>query len=248
LLLEVIIAKLGFGIVYIKEHSAHLRVERVRDVEKLIKFLDDNPLITHKRADFELFKQGVEIIKRGEHLTIEGLRKIVSIRASMNWGLPEALKKAFPNTVPMPRPSFEVNLRAIPNPNWWLAGFVDAEGCFFIAIEKSNTCLSGVRVRLKFQITQHTRDEELLKKIAGYLGCGRVNVRSNELNCDYICNTFSDIQGKIIPFFKDYPLKGAKIQSYLYFCQAAELINTKAHLTPEGLAKIVEIKSRINTG
>jgi hypothetical protein len=35
----------------------------------------------------------IEIIKCKEHLTIEGLQKIVAIRASMNKGLSEELKK-----------------------------------------------------------------------------------------------------------------------------------------------------------
>jgi hypothetical protein len=43
-------------------------------------------------------------MSRGEHLTKEGLRKIVAIKASMNRGIPDELKKAFPNTIPVPRP------------------------------------------------------------------------------------------------------------------------------------------------
>ena len=35
-----------------------------------------------------------EIMKRKEHLTIEGLHKIIAIRASMNRGLSEKLKLA----------------------------------------------------------------------------------------------------------------------------------------------------------
>ena len=44
------------------------------------------------------------MINRKEHLTIEGLRKIVAIKASMNLGLSEELKKAFPDIVPALRP------------------------------------------------------------------------------------------------------------------------------------------------
>ena len=49
------------------------------------------PLITQKRADFILFKLAVEMINRKEHLTEEGIRKIVSIKAAMNLGLSEKL-------------------------------------------------------------------------------------------------------------------------------------------------------------
>ena len=39
------------------------------------------------------------MINAKEHLTIEGLHKIVAIKASMNWGLSDELKKEFPNII-----------------------------------------------------------------------------------------------------------------------------------------------------
>jgi hypothetical protein len=44
------------------------------------------------------------MMNRKEHLTMEGLRKIVAIKASLNLGLSESLNKAFPNITPVPRP------------------------------------------------------------------------------------------------------------------------------------------------
>lgn len=35
-----------------------------------------------------------------EHSTLEGIQKIVNIRASLNTGLTENLKKGFPDTLP----------------------------------------------------------------------------------------------------------------------------------------------------
>ena len=43
-------------------------------------------------------------IKRKEHLAENGLRKIVAIKAAMNRGLSDVLKKAFPDVVPVVRP------------------------------------------------------------------------------------------------------------------------------------------------
>jgi len=53
-------------------------------------------LLTQKRADFLLFKQVINLIVRKEHLTTKGLLDIVSIKASLNSGLSENLKIAFP--------------------------------------------------------------------------------------------------------------------------------------------------------
>ena len=74
---------------------------RVNDLEQIINIIIPHfqkyPLITHKRVDFELFSRAVMLISQKQHLTIEGLEKIVAIRASMNLGLSEVLKEAFPN-------------------------------------------------------------------------------------------------------------------------------------------------------
>jgi len=66
----------------------------------LLKHLDKYPLITKKRADYLLFKAAYELIKLKEHLTKDGLLKIVSLKASLNLGLSEQLKVAFPNIIP----------------------------------------------------------------------------------------------------------------------------------------------------
>ena len=46
----------------------------------------------------------IDLMSRKEHLTIEGLHKIVdasrSIKASLNLGLSDKLKVAFPNVIP----------------------------------------------------------------------------------------------------------------------------------------------------
>jgi hypothetical protein len=90
------------------------------DLEVIINHFYNYPLITQKLADFLLFKQGYEIIKTNKHLTTEGLEKLVAIKASMNLGLSNELKAAFPNLTPVPRPV--VKDQEIKNRDW-LAGF-----------------------------------------------------------------------------------------------------------------------------
>ena len=81
-----------------------LRVSSTKDLKVIIDHFNKYPLITQKRADFELFKMIVDIISRKEHLTTEGLRKVVNLRASINNGLSDELKAAFPDTIPVQRP------------------------------------------------------------------------------------------------------------------------------------------------
>jgi hypothetical protein len=47
------------------------------------------------------------MMKQKEHLTQEGLEKIVSIKASVNLGLPDSLKAVFPNIKPVSRPKID---------------------------------------------------------------------------------------------------------------------------------------------
>ena len=54
-------------------------------------------------------------MKRGEHLTLEGLQEIVQFKANLNKGLTPLLKEFFPKCIPVPRP--QVENKYIPDPN-----------------------------------------------------------------------------------------------------------------------------------
>lgn len=94
-------------------------------------------------------------------LTTDGFKEILSIKVSMNLGLPKSLITVFPNISPIIRPKVMDN--NIKNPHW-IAGFTDGEGegCFFLYVVNSFTTKLGETVRIKFQITQHARDGELM--------------------------------------------------------------------------------------
>jgi hypothetical protein len=78
----------------------------------------------------------------------------VSIRASINKGLSDELKAAFPNTIPTPRPEVEESLINHP---WWVAGFTEGEGCFYIVITQSPESKNGFTISLGFQVTRGCR-------------------------------------------------------------------------------------------
>jgi hypothetical protein len=69
------------------KNKLHYQVCSLKDLtDYIIPHFDSHPLITQKRADFDLFKQVVEMQSSKEHLTEEGLTKILGIRASVNNG------------------------------------------------------------------------------------------------------------------------------------------------------------------
>ena len=216
-------------------------VQSTKDLAVIINHFNKYPLITKKQADFELFKQAFDIVKNKQHLSEEGLRKIVSIRASLNWGLSPVLEDSFANIIPYPRPS--VSDFKIKDPQW-LAGFTSAEGCFLIRIIKAASYGTGCQVLLVFKLTQDTRDEQLIRSLVDYLGCGKVYV--NGTMVDYIVTKLTDITDKIVPLFQKYPIQGVKHLDYTDFLSVLELMKNKSHLTQEGLDQIRAIKAVMN--
>jgi len=83
-------------------------------------------------------------------------------------------------------------------------------GSFQVKIRANRTSSSGVSVNLEFQVTQATRDEELLEGLKDYLGCGRLETPKNGVAVHYVVSKFKDITDKVIPFFNKYPIIGVK--------------------------------------
>ena len=213
-----------------------LQVSSIKDIKLIIEFFDQYPLITQKYGDYVLFKEAYELINNKEHLTLNGLLKLIALKASSNWGLNQVLKEAFPNIVPVSRTQPN---NQIPSPEW-LVGFVSGEGNFMIRLMNSSTHKLGYQVGLRFQITQHSKDRALMENIVNYLDCGYLSVRDDII--DYHVTKFSDIIEKIIPFFDKYLILGVKSKDFEDFKSVASIIQDKKHLTEEGLLKIKEIK------
>ena len=138
-----------------KRDKVRFQVRSLKDSLKIKNHFDNFPLITQKLADYHLWKQALELIQRKEHLTIEGIHKIASIKASMNRGTSSALEKAFKVSL-VQRPN--VNTPEQINPNW-LAGFTAGEGSYMIKILQSSTHSIGFQVKLVFRLVQHQRDQ-----------------------------------------------------------------------------------------
>lgn len=243
-LLESIKDYLGVG----KIHNSGInliqyRIQTSDELTILIKHLETYPLISQKRADFELFNKAHRLVMSKEHLNKEGISEIVSLKASLNLGLSEQMKLAFPDVIPAARcTNFSVS---IPDSNW-LSGFVSAEGCFMVGITKSSQSSTGNQVYLIFIITQHIRDELLMKCLIDYFNCGRL-YRKRDVY-EFQVSKFSDVCEKVLVFFDKYPILGEKAKDFYDFSVVSSLMKSKVHLTKEGVAKIQKIKEGMNRG
>ncbi len=195
---------------------------------------------------------GVLRLKRTsfEHLTKEGLEKIVALKANLNLGLSDVLKAAFPNSIPVPRPTVKNSVNLDPQ---WLAGFTSGEGSFMVEVGKSSANRRETRgqVRWTFQLAQHSRDEQLFISIIKYFGLapqGNVYLRREGAYVYVRVRRISDILDKIIPFFAKYPIIGVKAKDFEDWCLIAQLMRDKKHLTRLGFKEILKIKAEMNKG
>jgi len=94
--------------------SIKYRIQSIKDLKVIINHFDKYQIISKKRSDYELFKKAINCINEKKHLTIEGVREIVSIKATMNLGLSDELKATFLDITSVERPC--VLDPEIPNP------------------------------------------------------------------------------------------------------------------------------------
>jgi len=261
-LLKLIQKTLGVGKVRKNSKTtAVFRVDNLQDLDTIITHFKKYPLVSAKNSDFLLFEQCYNLIKQKEHLTQVGLEKILALKYYLNKGLPDDLKNAFPDIMPIVKK--EYTFKGIPNP-FWISGFVSGDSTFSVSIEKSSNKL-GKRIRLIFGTCLHIRDKDLLIGMANYFKNLNFNlpnlIEYNLLNsskeisvhCSIINNTSLlqiknnfDIENKVIPFFNKYPILGIKRLDFEDFKTVAELVKNKEHLNAEGLNKIIKIVEGMN--
>jgi len=134
----------------------------------------------------------------------------------------------------------------------YVVGLTDGEGCFYVNMGASDAYRSGTRVQMHFHLKMQEKDRELLEKVRNTLECGSVyfqkEQRRNHTQCyRYTVSAQRDIFGKVIPFFRQYPLQSSsKRKSFNIFCQIARLLKKRAHLTETGVKRIRHLKSQMN--
>ena len=242
-LLRLIQKFFNVGNIRIFKDKAAYYVNSLKDISIIVNHFENYPLVSKKQGDFLLFKSVIQLMTNREHLTEEGLLKIVSIRASLNKGLSDKLKVSFPDIVPAIKPS-------VPNvyikDAEWLAGFITGEGCFLVVTYKANTNV-GVGVSLRFKIAQHNRDLDLLRYLVAYFDCGSVQ-KSGDSVVEFSVAKFENLILRIVPFLEKHPILGSKALDFADFQKVAELMKNKAHLSKSGLEKILAVKSQMNRG
>lgn len=124
--------------------------------------------------------------------------------------------------------------------NYWLSGFTQADGCFYISVVKSKTHKCGYSVRLEYSIKQN--DHVPLTSLLENLNKGNLSQYSSGIWCYKSSGYLTAFS--LISYFDKYPLFAGKYDSYLKFRKVYIMINSGLHLQEKGIEEIISIVTK----
>jgi len=139
----------------------------------------------------------------------------------------------------------------------WVIGFVDGEGCFSIGLVRQPERASrkgyktGYQVFHEFAVTQGAKSVGCLYELHEFFGGGQVLINRRYDNHKehlhrYVVRKRLDLLEVVIPFFQRHPLHSSKQNDFEKFAQCVKMVDSKHHLTRDGLIEIVEIVETMN--
>lgn len=236
-ILEYIKDELGVGNIYVAENHCRFKVSNLKDLLVIINIFKNHSLNTTKHLNFINFEKAYTLYVNSTNKDETLANKILILKSNMN-------KERSDYTLPENH-SFYIT-------NYWLLGFIEAEGCFYG--EKSN-------LRLGFSVSQSSQDKDLLVAIKDYF-CNVIS--TNEINKDsiaiyekkefnntkavtsiYITN-FDIIVNLLIPFFDGLSWQSKKRLDYEDWRLIVKIKELGLHYLPEGQAIVLAILDQMN--
>jgi hypothetical protein len=133
----------------------------------------------------------------------------------------------------------------------YIAGFVDGEGSFHVAIQRNATTRAGWQLVPEFHVSQNPERRQVLDLIRARLGCGRIRQNhraSRDTSLVYVVRGRNDLLNKIIPFFETQPLLSSKQQDFEAFAMIVRAMSKGEHLLEEGFERLRSIAVSMNGG
>jgi hypothetical protein len=131
----------------------------------------------------------------------------------------------------------------------YLAGFVDGEGSFHVAVQRNPSTRLRLQLVPEFHVSQNPERRVVLDLLRQRLGCGRIvdNHRgSSDTSLVFVVRRRIDLLEQVIPFFEAQPLLSSKQVDFLTFAQVVRAMNEKKHLTDSGFAALLELALSMN--
>ncbi len=130
---------------------------------------------------------------------------------------------------------------------WFLAGLIEGEGSFTVSIKEHPTARYGFYVDPEFFIYQHKTGRKLLEMAREIFGTGRIYPKpGNPEVLVFAITARRSLREKVLPFIDKYMVFSAKKRELSLFKEIVLALERKEHLSPAGLARIVEKAYALN--
>lgn len=129
--------------------------------------------------------------------------------------------------------------------NDYLAGFADGEGTFYVGFSYRKDLPLKWQIITEFHVSQNPGGRNVLEYFKKVFGCGYLKPNHaknpNDKSWIFIVKDRGDLEKKVLPFFRKYPLHTSKQKDFEVFCQVLRLIRSGKHLTRNGFRKVVSL-------
>lgn len=232
-----------------KTDTKKYNVTALKDiVEKIVPHFNKYPCLTSKFLNFQNWKEISKLMANNEHLSAEGLQKIIAISNNMN------TKRNFADKYNYLKSSLILDGNGYVNfklPEHWLQTFIDGEGMFYNYLGEDKT--KNVVLNSSLEIAQGNHDVLVLLAIKQFFNDGYIKPKydfysvsecenSRAVNRFILRNTI-----KIIEFVDKFPMLTRKNLDYIDWKTIVLLKQNAEHKTPEGLELIKQIKAKMNS-
>lgn len=129
---------------------------------------------------------------------------------------------------------------------YYFAGFVDGEGSFHLTFRKRQDYKLPWKVSLCLNVSQ--KDKVILALLKRHLQCGEIRDKGDGVWM-YEVNNLDAIRANVIPFFRRFGfLSAKKKRDFAIFQRMADLMAGGAHLTKDGIERLLDERSVMNDG
>lgn len=131
-----------------------------------------------------------------------------------------------------------------PRIGYYLAGFADSEGCFYVSFRPRNDYQFAWQISLCFNVSH--KERLILALFKKHLGCGELKTGKDGFY-SYEVSNFTAILDRVIPFFRKFAfLSQKKKNDFSKFQQIAEVIEKKEHLTLSGIERVLQLRQQLD--
>jgi hypothetical protein len=132
------------------------------------------------------------------------------------------------------------------NLHYYIAGFVDGEGSFSIAILKTPNQKFGWAINPVFQVYQHEKQRYILELCQSVFGTGKIYRKSGiHPVLNFSIDSRRSLLEVVIPFFNQYPVL-TKEETYRKFRDIVMSMKRGEHLTKQGFKRLVRLAYTTN--